>query len=91
MLFSLIFFILSFKIGVLLNSLLSFFNIIIHHLVDLELIFMICFDWLYIRLSLISQLRSLTRLCLMTLFTKIDFLFNKILIKIDKHKIDQIK
>jgi hypothetical protein len=55
------------------------------------LIFMICFDWLYIRLSLISQLRSLTRLCLMTLFTKIDFLFNKILIKIDKHKIDQIK
>jgi hypothetical protein len=34
---------------------------------------------------LTSQLEPLTQLCLMTLFTKINFLFNQAIIKIDVH------
>ena len=37
---------------------------------------------------LTSQLEPLTRLYLMTLFTKINFLFNQAIIKIDAYKID---
>jgi len=37
---------------------------------------------------LTSELEPLTQLCLMTFFTKIKFLFNQVIIKIDAHEID---